>query len=81
VVLRPARRRAPGRERARGPRGPAGRAGAGGGAYALDQITENLETLLAFRRHLERNANAQLATEVLMLKLIPRKAPQAAAAA
>jgi DNA polymerase-3 subunit delta' len=49
--------------------------------YAPDQITDNLETLLAFRRHLERNANAQLATEVLMLKLIPRKAPQAAAAA
>jgi len=41
--------------------------------YRLEQITENVETLFAFRRHLARNANAQLATEVMMLKLVPRK--------
>ena len=39
-----------------------------------EQIAENLETLFTFRRHLARNANAQLATEVLMAKLIPRRA-------
>jgi len=36
-----------------------------------EQIAENLETLFTFRRHLARNANAQLATEVLMAKLVP----------
>ena len=36
------------------------------------QIAENLETLFQFRRHLARNANAQIATEVLMAKLVPR---------
>jgi len=41
--------------------------------YRLEQIAENTETLWTFRRHLARNANAQIATEVLMLKLIPRK--------
>ena len=40
--------------------------------YQTEQIAENLEALLLFRRHLARNANAQLATEVLMLKLVPR---------
>jgi DNA polymerase-3 subunit delta' len=45
--------------------------------YRPEQIAENVETLFAFRRHLMRNANAQLATEVLMLKLIPRKGPAA----
>ncbi len=43
--------------------------------YRTEQIAENVETLFAFRRHLARNANAQLATEVLMLKLVPRKGP------
>lgn len=37
-----------------------------------EQVAENLETLFTFRRHLARNANAQLATEVLMAKLVPR---------
>jgi len=46
---------------------------AAAGRYRLAQITENVETLFTFRRHLARNANAQLATEVLMLKLVPRK--------
>lgn len=41
--------------------------------YRPEQITQNLETLLMFRRHIQRNANAQLATEVLMLRLVPRK--------
>ncbi len=40
--------------------------------YKPAQIAENLEALLLFRRHLARNANAQLATEVLMMKLVPR---------
>lgn len=42
--------------------------------YRREQIAENLGTLLTFRRHLQRNANAQLATEVLMLRLVPRDA-------
>lgn len=46
--------------------------------YRPEQIAENLETLLAFRRHLQRNANAQLATEVLMLRLVPHKPATAA---
>ncbi len=45
--------------------------------YRTEQIAENVETLFSFRRHLARNANAQLATEVLMLKLVPRKGPGA----
>lgn len=43
------------------------------GRYRPEQIAENVEALFQFRRHLARNANAQLATEVLMLKLVPRK--------
>ena len=39
---------------------------------SAEQIGENLETLFRFRRHLARNANAQLATEVMMAKLVPR---------
>lgn len=42
--------------------------------YRPEQLAENLEALLTFRRHIARNANAQLATEVLMMKLVPRKA-------
>ena len=42
--------------------------------YRPEQIAQNLETLLQFRGYLRRNANAQLATEVLLLRLIPRKA-------
>lgn len=41
-------------------------------AYRPEEIAENVETLFAFRRHIARNANAQLATEVLMMKLAPR---------
>ncbi len=41
--------------------------------YRPEQIAENIETLFAFRGYLVRNANAQLATEVLMLKLTPRR--------
>jgi DNA polymerase III, gamma/tau subunits len=41
--------------------------------YRPEQIAENIETLFTFRRHIARNANAQLATEVLLLKLVPRK--------
>jgi DNA polymerase-3 subunit delta' len=43
------------------------------GRYRTEQLAENVETLFTFRRHLARNANAQLATEVMMLKLVPRK--------
>jgi DNA polymerase-3 subunit delta' len=42
--------------------------------YRPEQLAENLETLFTFRRHIARNANAQLATEVMMLKLVPKKA-------
>lgn len=45
--------------------------------YTASQLAENLQTLLTFRRHIERNANAQLATEVLMLRLVPRSRPAA----
>jgi DNA polymerase-3 subunit delta' len=41
--------------------------------YRVEQIAENVETLFQFRRYLARNANAQLATEAMMLKLVPRK--------
>ena len=47
---------------------------AAAGRYRAEQLAENMETLLQFRRHLQRNANAQLATEVLMLRLVPKKA-------
>lgn len=42
--------------------------------YDSAQIARNLETLMTFRRHIERNANAQLATEVLLFRLVPRRA-------
>ena len=45
--------------------------------YRPEQIAENMETLFTFRRHLARNANTQLATEVLLTKLVPRKASEA----
>jgi DNA polymerase-3 subunit delta' len=41
--------------------------------YRPEQLAENMETLFTFRRHIARNANAQLATEVMMLKLTPKK--------
>jgi len=41
--------------------------------YKPEQIAENVQTLFTFRSYLVRNANAQLATEVLMLKLTPRR--------
>lgn len=43
--------------------------------YRREQIEENISTLFTFRSHLARNANAQIATEVLMLRLVPKKAP------
>lgn len=39
--------------------------------YRPEQLAERLETLFKFRRHLAHNANAQLATEVLLMKLAP----------
>lgn len=36
------------------------------------QIGDALETLFLFRRHLARNANSQLATEVMMAKIVPK---------
>lgn len=42
--------------------------------YRSEQLISNLEALFLFRRHIARNANAQLATEVLLLKLAPKKA-------
>lgn len=40
--------------------------------YRPEQLAQCLETLFAFRKHLARNANAQLATETLLMKLAPR---------
>jgi DNA polymerase-3 subunit delta' len=40
--------------------------------YRPEQLAENAESLAKFRRYLTRNANAQLATEALMLKLTPK---------
>jgi len=40
--------------------------------YKPEQLAGNIEQLLKYRRHVARNANAQLATEALMLQLIPR---------
>ena len=40
--------------------------------YTQAQIEQGLEQLFLCRRQIERNANPQMATEVLMLKLIPR---------
>lgn len=40
--------------------------------YRPEQLAENVETLFTFRRRIARNANAQLATEVLLMKLVPR---------
>ena len=45
--------------------------------YRPEQIAGNIEQLLKYRRHIARNANAQLATEALMLHLIPRADPKA----
>jgi DNA polymerase III subunit delta' len=42
--------------------------------YRSEQLISNIEALFAFRKHIARNANAQLATEVLLLKLAPKKA-------
>lgn len=41
--------------------------------YRPAQIAENIEQLFAYRRHIARNANTQLATEVLLLRLVPKK--------
>ena len=39
--------------------------------YRPEQLAQSLEALFKFRRHLAHNANAQLATEVLLMKLAP----------
>ncbi|GAB4462109.1 MAG: DNA polymerase III subunit delta' [Armatimonadaceae bacterium] len=44
------------------------------GRYRREQLVENLETLFTFRQYLLRNANAQIATEAMMLRLVPKKA-------
>lgn len=41
--------------------------------YRPEQIAQNIEALMQFRGYVQRNANAQLATEVLLLRLIPKK--------
>jgi DNA polymerase-3 subunit delta' len=41
--------------------------------YRTEQLIENLESLRIFHRHIARNANAQLATETLLLRLTPKK--------
>ena len=49
--------------------------------YRPEQIAGNIEHLMKYRRHIARNANTQLATEALMLQLIPRTDESAAAVA
>ena len=44
--------------------------------YKPEHLAENMEALFTFRRYIGRNANAQLATEVLMRRLVPRRAPR-----
>jgi DNA polymerase-3 subunit delta' len=41
--------------------------------YRPEHLAENLESLFTLRRHIARNANTQLATEVLMRRLVPRR--------
>ncbi len=41
--------------------------------YRPEQIAANIEALMQFQSYVRRNANAQLATEVLLLRLIPKK--------
>jgi DNA polymerase III subunit delta' len=40
--------------------------------YKIEQLAENLQALFQFRRHVARNANQQLLTEVLLMKLAPK---------
>ncbi|MDX1935088.1 MAG: hypothetical protein SFU56_21025 [Capsulimonadales bacterium] len=41
--------------------------------YRPEHLAENLESLFSVRRYIARNANAQLATEVLLRRLSPRR--------
>jgi DNA polymerase-3 subunit delta' len=41
--------------------------------YRREQLMDNIEMLFTFRQYLARNANAQIATEVMMLRLVPKK--------
>lgn len=45
--------------------------------YRPEQVAANIETLMQFQSYVRRNANAQLATEVLLLRLIPKKGGEA----
>jgi DNA polymerase-3 subunit delta' len=47
------------------------RAIAAAGRYSPEELVQCVEHCFVFRRHLARNANAALATEVLFLKLVP----------
>jgi DNA polymerase III subunit delta' len=41
--------------------------------YQTDQLIQNVQDILEFHQHIQRNANAQLATETLMLRLVAKK--------
>ncbi len=51
--------------------GPPERAIAAAARYSADELVRCVETCFEFRHHLARNANAALATEVLLMKLVP----------
>jgi DNA polymerase III delta subunit len=41
--------------------------------YSTEQLIQNIRDILEFHRYIQRNANAQLATETLLLRLIAKK--------
>jgi DNA polymerase III subunit delta' len=41
--------------------------------YQTEQLIQNIRAILEFHRYIQRNANAQLATETLMLRLVAKK--------
>jgi DNA polymerase III subunit delta' len=41
--------------------------------YQTQQLIQNISAILEFHRYIQRNANAQLATETLMLRLVAHK--------
>jgi DNA polymerase III subunit delta' len=41
--------------------------------YQTEQLIQNISAILEFHRYIQRNANAQLATETLMLRLVAHK--------
>jgi len=51
--------------------GPMERAVAAAECYSADELVRCVETCFDFRHHLARNANAAIATEVLLMKLVP----------